>query len=211
MNTAELRQQEIDQAELQADAAATAQRNVLSKSTVAVAAAIIAALQVDQKRGAVIEPATDLSDLTNNPDLSEDLAHDLLAAGLWLRTEIPQWIAAGWQAEADGQTEILSTTAPAITLNASLTPAETRALSGYPVQGHDSMAIAAHLVNVLEYEAQGALGQLLSDAATAKDVPAALDEVQRQHSERVRTIAREAFFAGCQCARLEIGNALAGK
>ncbi len=211
MNTAELRQAEIDQAEKVADAAAVAAANPLSRTTVAASTKLIAELQHDDARGAVLEPVADVAAIASDSELAAVLNADVVLAGLTLRTSIPEWIATGWQAEADGQAAILKETAPALSINASLSADERKALAAYPVNGHTPQAIAMHNARRLEYDVQGALGLLLVDAATARDVPAALSAIERQHAERVRSIAREAFFAGCQAARVAIGKALAGK
>lgn len=211
MNTADLRQSEIDQAEAMADRAAIDNAMSLSRSTIAVSSALIATLQKDEGRGAVLEPAADVAEIATDPALASVLNADVVMAGLKIRTAIPEWIAQGWQAEADGQAAISKERSPGMIINASLSVDERRALGFYPVNGHQPNAIAKHLSGRLEYDVQGALGTLLVDAATARDVPAALSEIERQHAERARTIARESFFAGCQAARIAIGNAISGK
>ena len=206
----------MDIAELQADLgraqaslvdhATKESQGAISHATLVAASVALDRVSSDLGRGSIGEPASDLRSLRSDQTLLRALNEDIQLEHDRLTEEVVGWIADGWELEANGQAEILSTEHMKIVPK--LDNAEQDNLKDFPVQGYSPIEIVENLVYSLRRDFMGALGRGINQATSGGGIIAPLAQVSADHAGRVGRAAGECFLAGAQAARLSIGAAL---
>ena len=182
--------------------AQAAGNTALSKTTIAAATSIIARVQPDKGRGAIAEPAEDLHDIRSDSILRMTLRRDCELAEQTAFVFIRDALILGYRTEAE------LTSLPGAHITVTLSDEDRRELSGYPILGLSAGEQAADLAWKLRTDANRALGQTLTAQSDPTKIPSALGAVSAAHGARLGLAVTEAYYAGTQCASIELGQAL---
>lgn len=207
---ADLRRHEEAEAEGLAEKAQALGTLALQPATLIAARLAVQAVQRDDRRGSVGEPAADLSHLRTDHRLMPQLEGDLQRAQASAFGLIIEAIRKGYEIDARGRAAITEEEATGLRLTVEITPQDLRDLASYPILGHAPREIARHLADTLRYEVDGALAMPLTGTIDPAAIAPALGDVARKHGDRLANAVREAFFAGTQAATKAITAALTG-
>ena len=151
----------------------------LSRTTIAAATQIIAAVQPNQGRGAIAEPSEDLATLRASGMLRLTLRRDCELAEQSAFIFIRDALILGYRTEAE------LTSIGGGTITVTLTDEDRRELAGYPVLGLSPSEMAYDLAYKLRLEANRALGQSITAQADPTKIPSALGAVSAAHGARL--------------------------
>ena len=174
----------------------------LSRTTIAAATQIIAAVQPNQGRGAIAEPSEDLATLRASGMLRLTLRRDCELAEQSAFIFIRDALILGYRTEAE------LTSIGGGTITVTLTDEDRRELAGYPVLGLSPSEMAYDLAYKLRLEANRALGQSITAQADPTKIPSALGAVSAAHGARLGLAVTEAYYAGTQAASIALGQAI---
>lgn len=190
------------------DTAMVVSASCLSLSTVAAASAIIRAVQPDQRRGAIGEPAGDLRQIRTDPRLMVTLRRDLDVAEGQSRFLIADALWIGFRTGATNRAKVMR--GDGLKIIVDLTEEDRGELTGYPIIGLTAGEWAQSLRRQLEEAVNRSLAIPLTSGIDPATIPPAMAEVAHAHASRVAGAVAEAHAAGCQAAFRAIGAALIG-
>lgn len=190
------------------DMAMAVTSSCLSETTVAAASAIIRAVQPDQKRGALGEPAADLRQIRTDPRLMVTLRRDLDVAEGQARLLIADALWMGFRTSATNRAKAMN--GSGLKINVDLTIEDRADLVGYPILGLTASEWAQSLRRQLEEAVNRALAIPLTAGIDPATIPPALAEVAHAHASRVAGAVEESHAAGGQAALRAIAAALVG-
>lgn len=191
-------------------AASAIGRGAISSTLATVARAAVLAVQGDQGRGELGEPAADLRELRTNPMLRIAMDRDLVLAERNAFLAITSALEEGYMYDAMKRSEVIADQSKGLEFDVDITDQELRDLADYPIHGHTPREIARRMRLTLNDAIDEALARPLTGTIDPAQVPVALAEVARIHGDKLATAVREAYFAGVQAATNAIGKALVG-
>ncbi len=190
------------------DAARVMGEGAISNTLATAAVLAVDAVQKDNGRGAISEPAADLRDMRTDYRFLNAKSSDMNKAKRDAYNAILAAIQDGYEYDATERAKVIVSESEHLRISVDISAQELSDMQTFPINGLTAMEWATKLTTLLSYAIDETTAKPLSNGFDVRALPTQLFEQAKTHGGRLASIVNEAFFAGTKASMLALKSAL---